>query len=105
MSARSVDLLTSNILGNPDLVAQLKQDPVTVLHQQAAVAKAGTPLDTDPIIYRIVVSCLGAAMILTAFGLIALTWNNSTIPEGLVALGSAAVGALAGLLAPSPRTG
>jgi hypothetical protein len=43
-------------------------------------------------------------VIIVALGLIFLAahGDQKTIPDGLVAIGSAAVGALAGLLAPSP---
>ena len=58
--------------------------------------------EKDVLIYRMVVGALGLAVLFTIFGLIALSALGKTVPEGLVALGSAAVGALAGLLAPSP---
>ena len=55
-------------------------------------------------VYRIVVISLGLSVVGTIFGgfLLAFT-SGASIPEGLIALGSAAVGALAGLLAPSPN--
>ena len=105
MPVRSADLLTSNILSSPTLIQQLQADPAPVLREQASVAKASTPLDTDPVIYRIVVGSLGGVLIVVAIGLIGLAWVKSEIPQGLIALGSAAVGALAGLLAPSPARG
>ena len=40
---------------------------------------------------------------LSAFGALYTTVANKELPESVVALGSTAVGALAGLLAPSPR--
>ncbi len=66
------------------------------------------PLETDPWIYRMVVLFLGLTILVTVLGGIILTWvggtsQNFQIPQGVVAIGSAAVGALAGLLAPSPR--
>jgi hypothetical protein len=66
------------------------------------------PLETDPWIYRMVVLFLGLTVLVTVLGGIILTWvggtsQNFQIPQGVVAIGSAAVGALAGLLAPSPR--
>jgi hypothetical protein len=62
-----------------------------------------TPLQTDPVIYRMVVGCLGLTVISTVIGGFVLTFQSGAeIPAGLIALGSAAVGALAGLLAPSP---
>lgn len=66
-----------------------------------------TPLETDKWIYRFVVGFLGltilASLALTFF----LSFSSSNpqdlkIPDIFLAIGSAAVGALAGLLAPSP---
>jgi len=59
-------------------------------------------VEGDRLVYRIVVGALGLAVLVSIGGLIALTFADETAPEGLVALGPAAVGALAGLLAPSP---
>jgi uncharacterized integral membrane protein len=63
------------------------------------------PLETDPWIYRIVVIVLGLVMLTGAGGSIALALvpTAKDVPTILIALGSAAVGALAGLLAPSPN--
>lgn len=64
-----------------------------------------TPLQTDPWIYRLVVIFLGLTVITTMIGGVCLNLSSDTIPSGVVAIGSAAVGALAGLLAPSPSSG
>jgi hypothetical protein len=53
-------------------------------------------------IYRIVVTVLGLTVMASVIGTIALTMTGLPTPELLVALGSAAIGGLAGLLAPSP---
>ena len=54
-------------------------------------------------VYRLVVGFLGGALIIVAAGIIYLSLSRVTpTPESLTAIGSAAVGALAGLLAPSP---
>jgi hypothetical protein len=54
-------------------------------------------------VYRLVVCFLGLTVIGTVAGGFIITGKSAqSIPEGLIALGSAAVGALAGLLAPSP---
>lgn len=62
------------------------------------------PLENDPWIYRIVVIVLGLVMLTGTGGSIALALVPTVkeTPTILIALGSAAVGALAGLLAPSP---
>jgi hypothetical protein len=76
-----------------------------------AIAEAiqGTPLSTDVWIYRAVVVILGVTVLGTVFGGLALVAvghadPNMKLPDSIVAIGSAAVGALAGLLAPSPVT-
>jgi hypothetical protein len=96
---RSVSELADRVARDPQLAADIRENP------EAAIARvADGPLDTDNWIYRIVVLSLGLALLGTLAGLIALSWKGDrTIPDGLVAIGSAAVGALAGLLAPSPR--
>lgn len=53
--------------------------------------------------YRIVALFLGATVVLCVIGAIYLAYAEKDIPDALVALGSAAVGALAGLFAPSQR--
>ena len=59
-------------------------------------------LEGDVWIYRMVVAVLGVAVIASVIGAIMLALAGQSTPEVLVALGSAAVGAMAGLLAPSP---
>ena len=62
-----------------------------------------TALQSDPWIYRMVVAALGFTVLSSVIGALIITGTSgASIPEGVVALGSAAVGALAGLLAPSP---
>jgi len=53
-------------------------------------------------LYRIVVAVLGLTVVASVIGAIVLTLSGQSTPEVLVALGSAAIGGLAGLLAPSP---
>jgi hypothetical protein len=52
--------------------------------------------------YRIVVSTLGLGMLATVIAVCLLAAYDKKTPDGVIAIGSAAVGALAGLLAPSP---
>ena len=70
-----------------------------------AVSEATNPLEDDVWIYRTVVFVLGITVIATVLGGIFLATKadaNIKLPDAIVAIGSAAVGALAGLLAPSP---
>lgn len=57
----------------------------------------------DRWIYRMVVVALGLTVVISVVGGIVLGIAGQTIPDGVVALGSAALGGLAGLLVPSPH--
>jgi hypothetical protein len=82
------------------LAAALAQDPQAA---EEAITRL-TALQTDRWIYRIVVLALGFGVLTAIIGLIILSWKGiATVPDGIVAIGSAAVGALAGLLAPAPK--
>ncbi len=83
---------------------ELKTDPDAALEK---VRAQKTPLETDKWIYRWVVFALGLAVLMTIGGAIYLAAKEPPVPstpEILVAIGSASVGALAGLLAPSPKS-
>jgi hypothetical protein len=56
----------------------------------------------DKWLYRMVVAVLGLTVVSSVVGTIALAMTGQSTPEVIVALGSAAIGGLAGLLAPSP---
>lgn len=94
----SVGELAVRVAQDPALQDQIKADPTTTIASLAA------PLQTDTWIYRIVVGALGLAVLIALVGAIALTVNSKSVPDVLTALGSAALGALAGLLAPSPTS-
>ena len=88
--------LASMVAQDQKLQEQIKQDPVGTLRNLAE------PLESDPWIYRIVVLSLGLAALGVVIGVIALKAidKSITIPDALVAIGSAAVAALAALLVP-----
>ncbi|GAB2884795.1 hypothetical protein GCM10027046_11680 [Uliginosibacterium flavum] len=87
--------LISNENSIPEVV---KQDLL------ATLKPAASPLQWDPWIYRMVVGFLGMTVLSTVIGgMVIMATSGSNISEGIIALGSAAVGALAGLLAPSPK--
>ncbi|MBP1299775.1 hypothetical protein [Bradyrhizobium elkanii] len=69
--------------------------------------EAASALRTDVWIYRAVVVVLGVTVLATIMGGLGLAFKgdltNFKLPSEIVAIGSAAVGALAGLLAPSPK--
>jgi len=91
--------LATMVAQDQKLQEQIKQDPVGTLERLAE------PLESDPWIYRIVVLSLGLAAIGVVAGVIALKAldKTTTIPDALVAIGSAAVAALAALLIPGGR--
>jgi hypothetical protein len=72
--------------------------------QMAAVP----PIVGDPstnvtdFIYKVTVITLAVVAIAGLVGIVLLSVAGKSVPEGIVALASAAVGAMAGLLAPSP---
>lgn len=87
----------SLIQQNPDLQNKLQADPMGTLNTMAAM-----PLQTDVWIYRVVVASLGAVALVAIVGGIMLAFYAKPTPEGVIALGATAIGAIAGLLAQSP---
>jgi hypothetical protein len=81
---------------NPELQRQMKEDPVATLQSLAE------PLESDAWIYRIVVGALGLSAVLIVVGVFVLKAldNTTAIPDAMVAMGSAAIAALAALLIP-----
>ncbi len=96
----------ANELTTLSVRSDLPDDARSALREQAN--KILKPLDTDVWIYRMVVIFLGVVVLATVFGgiyiaaFVSTAGTPVTIPEAIVAIGSASVGALAGLLAPSP---
>lgn len=103
MRVQSASELADRVAQSPELQQQIKADPVT------AIANLATPLDSDVWIYRMVVGALGLVVLIAITGAVYLATSSSKefireVPDAVLALGSAAIGALAGLLAPSPAT-
>ncbi len=65
------------------------------------IAEMGTK---DFWLFRMIIGALGLVALLAMIGAIILAMSGKAIPDLLTALGSAAIGALAGLLAPSPAS-
>lgn len=85
---------------NVELQEEFKADPVKALKQfQTEIP--------DNWVYRIVVGALGSAILLVILGIIVLSAFGKTVDATVTtlftAIASGAVGALAGLLAPSPK--
>lgn len=103
---RSAEELLRRVMIEPAVCERLKEDPVKEIHNLVdKVIKdipPSPPLETDVWIYRIVAGSLGGVMLIVVIGAIYLSGLKTETPDILTAIGSAAVGALAGLLAPSP---
>lgn len=78
-------------------------DPLSVIQEAADTADEAS-WTKDKWLYRVAVGVLGALALIAAIGAIVLVSLGKTTPEVLVSLGSAAVGALVGLFAPSPTS-
>ncbi len=96
-SVKSAQDLVARVTADPALAEEIKQNPA------AAIARVASQQIPDTTIYRMVVGALGITVIIAILGSIVLVAIGKTTPDAAVALGSAAVGALAGLLAPSPK--
>ena len=99
---RTLRQLSTSLRSDPELLKQMKTDP------NAVVDQLGPNQIPDTRVYRIVVISLGASIIIALIGAILITFyekSGSEIPDILIATASAAVGALAGLLAPQPSEG
>jgi len=84
---------------DPELQQRMKDDPVGTM----ATVAATSPLQTDTTIYRLVVVALSLTILLSVGGALYLEIMGKTTPQMLTALSGTAIGALAGLLAPSPN--
>lgn len=85
---------------DPEFRKKLEDDPMTTMQTLASM-----PLQSDVWIYRVVVGALGFVAITAILGGLVLAFWGKATPEGVIALGSTALGAIAGLLAPSPGRG
>src|SRR5437763_14945863 len=90
MKIQSVSELADKVAADPELQERLKKDPA------ATIASLAAPLANDVWIYRMVVGALGMAVLLAVSGAIVLAFAERRTPDVLTALGSAAVGDLAG---------
>jgi hypothetical protein len=77
-------------------------DPMTVINEVTSQVAQKYEKTNDPVLYRAAVGVLGTLAILAAVGSLGLAAFGIQAPEVLVSLGSAAVGALVGLFAPTP---
>ncbi len=106
---RSAEALVRRALVEPGVLDRIQADPVRALQELAAeVVKdipPSPPLENDVWIYRVVVGIIGFVALVAVVGAIYLALETGAagevkVPALLTAIGSGAVGALAGLLAP-----
>jgi hypothetical protein len=94
-----------------DLAELVREDPALAREIQSrpaeTIAELAAPLERDVWIYRIVVGALSLVAVVAIVGaiVVAVSTDDTQVPDAVVALGSAAVGALAGLLAPQASRG
>jgi hypothetical protein len=99
----STNKLVSTLNENKDkIIEELKNNPEEAIEKW--LAKASVPAYySDKWLYRWVAFALGIIVLIAGVGAIILAQSGKTIPDVLVALGSGAIGALAGLFAPTTR--
>lgn len=86
---------------DPELQSEFKADPVAAVKN----IQVSNPLAVDNWVYRITVLSLGVLVVVLVVGVIVLIGmgtikTDQDVPTILTAVGSAAIGALAGLLRP-----
>ena len=99
----SIQDLETELQKNEDLQQKFKTTPIEALKN----VESRNPKDFDYWIYRIIVSALGLAVLVIIIGLVVISINHITLENQLItiftAISSGAIGALAGLLSPSPK--
>ncbi|MFC1866196.1 hypothetical protein ACFLYB_05750 [Chloroflexota bacterium] len=100
---KTADYMAEILENDPTRAEKAIKEPAEMVKViKEAKEKALIP---DTMVYKIVVGSLGLIGVLAVIGAIILVGMGKETPAALVALGSAAVGALAGLLAPSAKGG
>jgi pheromone shutdown protein TraB len=93
----------STLNNNHKLQQEFRDNPIQAVNS----IEVKNPKETDVWIYRLVVLTFGFAVVVIISGLIALALNNIQVKNEFItiftAISSGAIGALAGLLAPSPN--
>lgn len=66
--------------------------------------RKNNPASSDRWSPRVAIWILGAAVLITIMCITCIKIKHEDVPDGLIAIGSAAVGGLAGLISQTPRT-
>jgi hypothetical protein len=102
-SYRSAEEIVRRVITEKGLKERVAADPVSALQELAdQVIKENPTVEGDVWIYRIVVALIGATALIAVCGAIWIASRNANaqVPDILTAIGSGAIGALAGLLSP-----
>jgi hypothetical protein len=92
-SSPTLNNLIEIVLKDPQLNPEDKKSLIDELRKN-------NPGTADRWTFRWAIYIFGGVASLCVVGLVILSFNELTAPEGLVAIGSACIGGLAGLLAP-----
>ena len=95
----SLEQLARYLEADTELADKIRQDPVKELR---SIASNVIFPQSDIWIYRVVVCILGFVLIIVVADAVYLNVDGKAVSEILISIGSTALGALAGLLAPSP---
>ncbi len=95
----NIQAVSDAVAASPDLQAKMAQDPAATLQVMSAAVQA-MPLATDVWIYRVIVGSMSFALVSAVIGAMILSAYARPVPESVIALGSAALAALALLLRP-----
>lgn len=104
---RSANLLKQMIIQTPELfdssmTPDIREQRIKDMADLAIKELPPPAYLIDKWVYRLVVIFLGFVSGAAIIGSIILSTGSNNIPDVLTALGAAAIGALAGMLAPSP---
>ncbi len=103
MQFKNIDELKTAIKENPDIKTSFSNDPEGFIDR----LEVHRPIK-DKGVFLIVVAIIGlvllTAIVLSSMILFDDANNTNEVPDFLVAMASTALGALVGLLAPSPQT-
>lgn len=87
-----------------ELVAASDTQTVQSIVQEAETEARRRTEIPDTFVYRVTVIVLGLAVLSVILAQLWITLEKLDIPDGIIAIGAAAIGALAGLLAPTPAS-
>ena len=76
-------------------MAEEKQEANPQVTDTSSFDKAPPAYQHDPLFFRNVAHWLGLTITLSIVAVSVLVWQEAAVPDGLIAIGSAAVGAMA----------